>query len=127
MYAEKSICIPEEFRAKKIFGFISLVNQFKSEIILTNEKMHLNGKSILGTVTFFLNMKTGGDLKICGKGEDAEKAVEILSQFLLSPRAPELDYWQEETMLEMMKASLSVPPKHIRTIAKPYFNINRGG
>lgn len=85
MYAEKSICIPEEFRAKKIFGFISLVNQFKSEIILTNEKMHLNGKSILGTVTFFLNMKTEGDLKICGKVKMLKRPLKSCRNFCSVP------------------------------------------
>jgi len=62
--------------------FVQLANKFDCEIILRKGNDAVNGKSIMGVL--MLAAERGSTLKVSAEGEDAEKAVQELTTFLIS-------------------------------------------
>ena len=57
--------------------FVQTANRFKSEIFVSKDGAEVDGKSIMGILTF--GAGKGTTLKIRAVGEDAEEAIEALS------------------------------------------------
>ncbi len=61
--------------------FVQTANKFQSDITITKADQTVNGKSIMGIL--MLAAEKGAVVEIKAEGEDAEKAVEELSELLL--------------------------------------------
>ncbi|MBD3379981.1 MAG: HPr family phosphocarrier protein [Candidatus Omnitrophica bacterium] len=61
--------------------FVQIANKFQSDIMIEKEDQKVNGKSIMGIL--MLAAEKGSSITIIADGEDAEKAVEELSEILL--------------------------------------------
>lgn len=62
--------------------FVQIANKFDSDITIIKDEQEVNGKSIMGIL--MLAAEKGSKITIMADGEDAEKAVEELSEILLS-------------------------------------------
>ncbi len=61
--------------------FVQAANKFESDITIVKEDQKVNGKSIMGLL--MLAAEKGTEITIIANGDDAEKAVEELSEILL--------------------------------------------
>jgi phosphotransferase system HPr (HPr) family protein len=61
--------------------FVQIANKFDSEITIVKDEQKVNGKSIMGIL--MLAAEKGSKITIIADGDDAEKAVEELSEVLL--------------------------------------------
>ncbi len=62
--------------------FVQIANKFDSDIKIIKEDQEVNGKSIMGIL--MLAAERGAKLTLIAEGEDAQKAVEELSEILLN-------------------------------------------
>jgi len=60
--------------------FVRVANQFSSEITVEKDNEQVNGKSIMGLM--MLAAGCGSKLTITAQGEDAEAALEALSELV---------------------------------------------
>jgi len=67
--------------------FVQIANKFESDISIIKEDQEVNGKSIMGIL--MLAAEKGAKIMIIAEGEDAEKAVEELSEILLHDIKPD--------------------------------------
>ncbi|MFA6379051.1 MAG: HPr family phosphocarrier protein [Candidatus Omnitrophota bacterium] len=81
---EKEVVIKSEqgLHARPAALFVQLANKFDCEIVVRKGKDVVNGKSIMGIL--MLAAEKGSTLMVCAEGQDAEKAVEELTQFLVN-------------------------------------------
>lgn len=63
--------------ARPAAEFVKLASTFKSEILVSKDRLEVNGKSIMGVMMLAAEM--GSSLNIRAVGVDAEAAVEALS------------------------------------------------
>ncbi|MCX5681645.1 MAG: HPr family phosphocarrier protein [Candidatus Omnitrophica bacterium] len=79
---EKEITINSEqgLHARPAALFVQLANKFDCEIIVRKGSNTVSGKSIMGIL--MLAAERGSKLIISAEGEDAQKAVEELGNFL---------------------------------------------
>ena len=68
---------PLGLHARPSAEFVKLASQFRSEVSLAKDDMHVNGKSIMGVMT--LAAECGCQLRIRAEGEDAEAAADALA------------------------------------------------
>ena len=68
--------------ARPAADFVRLANTFTSEIHLKKGRRVANGKSIMGILT--LAAAAGTRVTVVAAGADADEAVRVLSEFLLS-------------------------------------------
>ena len=68
--------------ARPAADFVRLANTFTSEIHLKKGRRVANGKSIMGILT--LAAAAGSRVTVTAAGADADEAVRVLSEFLLS-------------------------------------------
>ena len=61
--------------------FVQIANKFESDITILKEEQEINGKSIMGIL--MLAAERGAIVTIVAEGDDAENAVEELSEVLL--------------------------------------------
>ena len=61
--------------------FVQMANKYESEIVIIKDDQEVNGKSIMGIL--MLAAEKGSKVTIVADGDDAEKAVEELSEILL--------------------------------------------
>ncbi|MGD2278808.1 MAG: HPr family phosphocarrier protein [Candidatus Omnitrophota bacterium] len=61
--------------------FVQIANKYDSDITIIKDDQEVNGKSIMGIL--MLAAEKGSRITIVADGEDAEKAVEELSEILL--------------------------------------------
>jgi len=67
--------------------FVQIAQKFKSNIIVKKGKKAVDGKSIMGMMT--LALAKGSEIRITAQGEDAEKAIEELENFVKRKREKE--------------------------------------
>lgn len=81
---KKSIVVQmkEGMDARPIALIVQLANQFQSKIYLEIEEKRVNVKSIMGMMS--LALVNGTEVTVDAEGEDAEKAVKALEEFLTS-------------------------------------------
>ena len=84
MTAEKEITIKNKtgLHARPAALFVQIANKFDSDITIIKEDQKVNGKSIMGIL--MLAAEKGAKVTIIAEGDDAEKAVEELSEILLN-------------------------------------------
>jgi len=68
--------------ARPAATFVRLASKFQSNITLIKDGIEINGKSILGVMT--LAAEKGSTITLTADGEDEEKALSKLSNFLTS-------------------------------------------
>ena len=68
---------PQGLHARPSAEFVKLASQFRAEVSLFRDDMHVNGKSIMGVMT--LAAECGCQLRIRAEGEDAEAAADALA------------------------------------------------
>ena len=61
--------------------FVQIANKYDSDIMIIKDEQEVNGKSIMGIL--MLAAEKGSKIMIVANGDDAEKAVEELSEVLL--------------------------------------------
>lgn len=66
--------------------FVQIANKFSSDISLTKEGQTVNGKSIMGIL--MLAAEKGSEVELKVEGDDAERAVEELSEVLINDVDP---------------------------------------
>ncbi|MCI9121193.1 MAG: HPr family phosphocarrier protein [Oscillibacter sp.] len=71
--------ISEELLNSAATNFIKTANEFSSRISITHGEHSVNAKSLLG---FLSLMKTGTQVELSAEGEDAERALDTLSELL---------------------------------------------
>ncbi len=67
--------------------FVQIAQKFKSNIIVKKGKKAVDGKSIMGMMT--LALAKGSEIRITAQGDDAEKAIEELENFVKRDRKRE--------------------------------------
>ena len=84
MEAQKEIVIKNKtgLHARPAALFVQIANKFESDITITKEDQEVNGKSIMGIL--MLAAEKGAKVTILAEGNDAEKAVEELSNILIN-------------------------------------------
>jgi len=60
--------------------FVRLANKFDAEVIVRRGREKANGKSI--TSLMMLGCERGSEVELIAKGQDAERAIEELSELL---------------------------------------------
>ncbi len=68
--------------------FVQIANKYESEITIIKDDQEVNGKSIMGIL--MLAAEKGSRITMIANGEDAEKAVEELSEVLLHDIEPDV-------------------------------------
>ena len=89
MIIKKKIKIqnPQGLHARPASLFVKIANRFESEVTVRKGKEAVNGKSIMGLMTLAANQGSVLELEI--SGNDAEKAMAELEQFLVSDKDEE--------------------------------------
>ena len=67
--------------------FVQIANKFESDITIIKEDQEVNGKSIMGIL--MLAAEKGANIIIQAEGDDAEQAVEELSEVVMHDIEPE--------------------------------------
>ena len=70
--------------ARPVAMLVQLASQFESEIHIESEERKVNAKSIMGMMT--LGLGNGEKVTVQAAGEDEEKAVESIGQYLVSQK-----------------------------------------
>ena len=84
MVVKKNIIVKNKtgLHARPAAVFVQIANKFGSDITIIKDDQEVNGKSIMGIL--MLAAEKGASITIVAEGDDAEEAVEELSQILLS-------------------------------------------
>ncbi|MBE5903856.1 MULTISPECIES: HPr family phosphocarrier protein [Pseudobutyrivibrio] len=80
MQKEVTIQMSNSMEATPIAHLVQLANQFTSSIYFEMDEKKVNAKSIMGMMSLVLS--SGSRVVIDAAGDDEEKAVEELSEFL---------------------------------------------
>ena len=80
MQKEVTIQMSNSMEATPIAHLVQLANQFTSSIYFEMDEKKVNAKSIMGMLSLVLS--SGSRVVIDAAGDDEEKAVEELSEFL---------------------------------------------
>ena len=73
-------------RARPASMFVSVATRFSSQLLLESGNKKINAKSIMGVLA--LGASEGDEMHIYASGEDEEKAVQALADFLTGESAP---------------------------------------
>jgi phosphotransferase system HPr (HPr) family protein len=68
------------FHARAAALFVQLANRFDAEVAVCKDNLEANGKSIMGLLT--LAASKGTEVCVKAQGEDAEEALEALSDLV---------------------------------------------
>lgn len=74
--------IPSGLEARPVAMLVQVASQFESTIYLENESRRVNAKSIMGLMT--LGLAAGEDVTVIASGQDEEKALQDIEQYLSS-------------------------------------------
>ncbi|MCI5938074.1 MAG: HPr family phosphocarrier protein [Eubacterium sp.] len=66
--------------ARMIAMLVQIASRFQSEINISQDNKTVNAKSIMGMMTLGLN--PGQQLEVSADGDDAEKALDTMEQYL---------------------------------------------
>lgn len=70
--------------ARPVAMLVQLASQFESEIHIESGKRRVNAKSIMGMMT--LGLGNGESVVICAAGDDEEKAVASIEEYLVTKK-----------------------------------------
>lgn len=74
--------IPTGLEARPVAVLVQVASQFDSAIYLENNTKRVNAKSIMGMMT--LGLAAGESVTVIASGEDEDKALRDIEQFLSS-------------------------------------------
>ena len=77
---EIKIMSPQGLHARPAAMFVQIASKYDSSIVVTKGSESVNGKSIMGIL--MLGAQQHSQVKVTVEGEDAEKAINELEQFL---------------------------------------------
>jgi phosphocarrier protein len=82
MLIKKDVTIKNKtgLHARPAAIFVQIANKYDCDVKIIKEDQEVNGKSIMGIL--MLAAEKGSKVTIIGNGDDAEKAVEELSEIL---------------------------------------------
>ncbi len=80
MQKQVTVRMNSTMEATPIAHLVQLANQFQSSIYFEMDNIKVNAKSIMGMMSLVLS--TGDVVTIDAEGEDQEKAVSALGEFL---------------------------------------------
>jgi len=83
---ERSIQVKNFFEPTEAALLVQTASKFNSHISLMHEEKTANAKSIMGIIS--LDIKGGQTVKIMADGEDEQKALPELENFLLTALKP---------------------------------------
>ena len=83
MEARKNIVVKNRtgLHARPAAVFVQKASKYESDITIIKEDQEVNGKSIMGIL--MLAAEKGAKITIIARGDDAERAVEELSELLM--------------------------------------------
>ena len=89
MVVKKDIVIKNKtgLHARPAALFVQVANKYESDITIVKDDQEVNGKSIMGIL--MLAAEKGAEVTIIAEGDDAEAAVEELSEILLHDIEPD--------------------------------------
>lgn len=77
-----TIGLASGLEARPIAMLVQIASQFDSVIYVENQKARVNAKSIMGMMT--LGMNNGDQITISADGQDEDKAVTSIEQYLIN-------------------------------------------
>lgn len=80
MKKDVTIQMSESMEATPIAHLVQLANQFDSRVYFEMGKKRVNAKSIMGMMSLILS--TGTTVTIDAEGDDEQKAIDAMSDFL---------------------------------------------
>ena len=81
---EVTIQLENGLEARPVAMLVQLASQFESEIYIESADRKVNAKSIMGMMT--LGLGNGESVIVHANGEDEEKAVASIGQYLVSQK-----------------------------------------
>jgi phosphocarrier protein HPr len=89
MLVRKEIVVENKtgLHARPAALFVQMANKYESDITIIKDEQEVNGKSIMGIL--MLAAEKGARITIVAEGDDAEAAVEELSEILLHDIEPD--------------------------------------
>ena len=84
MKKDVTIQLENGLEARPVAMLVQLASQFESEIYIESEDRKVNAKSIMGMMT--LGLGNGEQVIVYAEGADEAKAVESVSQYLVSQK-----------------------------------------
>ena len=81
---EVKIQLENGLEARPVAMLVQLASQFESEIHIASDNRQVNAKSIMGMMT--LGLSNDEKVTVQAEGADEEKAVESISQYLVSQK-----------------------------------------
>ncbi len=82
--AEQSVVIQNKYglHARPAAEFVKKAHQFRCEVWVRKDELEVNGKSIMGMM--MLAAERGAEIVIRASGEDADVAVDVLVELVIS-------------------------------------------
>ncbi len=80
MKKDVTIQMSESMEATPIAHLVQLANQFDSRVYFEMDKKRVNAKSIMGMMSLILS--SGSTVTIDAVGEDEQKAIDAMADFL---------------------------------------------
>jgi phosphotransferase system HPr (HPr) family protein len=83
---ERRVQVNSLFEPREAALLVQTASKFNSRILLMLEEKTANAKSIMGIIS--LNLQGGQTIKIVAEGEDEQKALPVMEQFLAAAPKP---------------------------------------
>jgi len=77
-----TIGLASGLEARPVAMLVQIASQFDSVIYVENQNARVNAKSIMGMMT--LGMNNGDQITISADGQDEDKAVTLIEQYLMN-------------------------------------------
>jgi len=77
-----TIGLASGLEARPVAMLVQIASQFDSIIYVENQSVRVNAKSIMGMMT--LGMNNGDQITISADGQDEDKAVTLIEQYLVN-------------------------------------------
>jgi phosphotransferase system HPr (HPr) family protein len=93
MRIKKTVTIPVKLDIREIIRFVEIARSFSCHIMICHGKSTVNGKGLLGLISFFFGLEEGERLVLTAAGPDSEQALEKLVGFFYTvPKQERLSY-----------------------------------
>jgi phosphotransferase system HPr (HPr) family protein len=80
---ERKVLVNSLFEPGEAALLVQTASKFNSRISLMHEEKTANAKSIMGIIS--LNLQGGQTIRIVADGDDEQKALPVMEQFLAKP------------------------------------------
>lgn len=76
--------IPTDAEARPVAVLVQIASQYNSAVYIQSEDKKINAKSIMGMMS--LGVKIGEEITVVADGDDEQKAIDSLSEYLSSAK-----------------------------------------